>query len=268
MDVQRSIAEKIPEDFKRNVVACIVKALGDDRRRYMADFNPVTQNQISIGDWINTNICDALPSERRIIHGFKRRKWEIKVVVDHENLMTYNVMKRSRLMAIRREPREYPNYLQTIVAVLNDAYESPYEQISFFECGTFSFEDALIGDDFREIFGGLLSANDGYTHGVITYETNGWELSSVDILFLDKNLNPIEEVPLNDYIKPDYAALTQVEPEAETTAESKSSSGLLSLKQIPINLPAGAEEAVKLEEAAEVDTAVSPTQLREFAEEA
>lgn len=253
--VNDSITWKVPDNFKRRLVACVNKALQDDLRQYLIEFKPDTKNAIPhlIGDWINTNIRTDLACDRVDILEFARYSWKGKIIIDRENQITYTIMRERRFFQIRREQRDRPHYLQSIVAVLNKEFTAPMKQMSFFGEGSYKFDSEVLEGDYDSIFSGCLGRNDGFVHCAIVYDTFRGELSDIKILFLDKDLDIIEMLPLREYIKPDFAALTNTSHVVETIEEpeNKVSSGLISLKK--------RSKAEKHE----VSTAESPARLRE-----
>ena len=182
------IRQKVPENLKRRLVACVRKALHDDLPRYLMEFNPDTKNAVPrfIIDQINTNIRNDLACENVIIHEFKRPYgWTGKIIIDKQNCMTYNISREKRISQIRKEKRSQPNYLQTLVSVLNKEYEAPVKQMTLFNEGTFSFDIEILENDYDSIFCGCLASNAGFIHCTIVYDTIQGDLSDIKILFLD-----------------------------------------------------------------------------------
>ena len=70
-------------------------------------------------------------------------------------------------------------------------------------------------DDYNSIVGGLIDPAEGYRHYIIAYEAENSELRDIQLEFLDKDFNIIAAASLNEYIKPDFARLTDVEPVTE-----------------------------------------------------
>jgi hypothetical protein len=253
-----SIKQKMPEDFKRRLVACINKALQDDLPHYLAEFHPDTKNGVPhlIGDWINTNIRSDLTGEHVDVMEFSRYSWKGKVIIDRANLMTYTIMREKRLFQIRKERRDRPHYLQTIVSILNNQFEAQVKQLVLFDVGEYRFDEETLDGDYDSIFNGCLGRDEGFTHCAIAYDTFRGELSDIKVLFLDKDLDVIEDISLNEYIKPDFAALTNTPVAAAQTedAEARASTGLLSLR--------------KRDAEATAEDTPPPARLREFEKQA
>lgn len=249
------ITHKVPDEFKRRLVSCVNKALQDDLPQYLAEFQPDTKNAVPhlIGDWINKNIRTDLASDRVDIKEFTRHSWKGKVIIDRINRMTYTIMREKRLLQVRKEKRDRPHYLQTIVTILNKEFKAPLKQMKFFGEGDYRFDQETLEGDYDSIFSGCLGRDEGFIYCAVVYNTFRGGLYDIKLLFLDKDLDVIEELPLNDYIKPDFAALTSTLHVVEKTEapESKASARLISLKK-----------RVSAEQDSE-DTAASPASLRE-----
>lgn len=230
-----SISEKVPEDFRRRLVDCINTALQEDLPRYLADYHPETTNGIphQIGDWINTNIKKQLTSGNVDVMQFTRYSWKGKIIIDSENRITYSIMRGKRIRQLRRETREKPHYLQTIVSVLNEGFEADVKQMTLPDMGFVGFDEETLNNDYTKIFNGRIDKGEGFLHCVAAYETEHNEITDIRICFLDKDLDVIDEVSLNEYIKPDFAKLTSVELAEPTIEEEEqpSSAGLLSLRK-------------------------------------
>ncbi|MDR3601425.1 MAG: DUF5986 family protein [Desulfosporosinus sp.] len=224
----------ISEGFQRRVVDCINMALHDDLPRYLAEFQPDTTNGVpqSIGDWINTKIRKYLTGNNVEVIEFNRYSWRGKIIVDKENLITYTIMREKRLHQLRREEREKPHYLQTIVAILNSDFIAPQKQMSFLEMDFFQFDDKMLEQDYDSIFKGQVSKTDGFHHCAIIYETDGGSLSDINILFLDKDLDEVDRISLNEFINPDFSKLTaiQYELQQDDVSDETPSVGLLALR--------------------------------------
>lgn len=228
------------EHFRRVIVYCIDKALQDDRRRYMDDFQPDSTNAIPhlIGDWINKNIKIHLACEEIEVVDFKRKNWSGRISIDRGRRCTYTVMRAERLREVTRDimngKRTTLHYLQTLIYTLNSELEAPVEQIPLFEDVESSFDNEYLEKDFGDIFHGAIGAEEGYCHCIVLYDTEHFNLTEAAIVILDKNFNEVDRLALNEYIKPDFALLTeqttedrQEYAEAETEEDS---ANLISLR--------------------------------------
>jgi len=225
---------KINDDFKRGVVDCISMAFHDDLPRYLSEYHPETTNGVphQINDWINTNIVKHLTSGDIEALTFTRHSWTGKLIVDRKNKITYSIMRGKRVCQLRREKREKPHYLQTIIAVLNDKLMAPTKQMTLFEIES-GFDKETISKDYDSIMQGRINSDDGFRHCVIAYEAERNEIADIRMVFLDKDLDVIEQVQINDFVKPDFAKLTSVEPAAQPSDEEEqpSSVDLIALKK-------------------------------------
>jgi len=225
----------IPDNFRRRLVACIVKALQDDKYTYLSEFHPDTTNAVPYlyGDWINTNIRNDLKSEDMEIISFSRSGWAGRIIIDKKQKITYSIMREKRFLQIQEEPRERPHYLQTILSVQNKKFKAEGKQPDLFGEDFYSFDSKVINNDYNSIFNGSINRNDGFIHCTIVYNTTGGELTDIRILLLDRDLGVVEELSLNEYIKPDFAALTNTIPigEGAGLTENKTSDSLVSTKK-------------------------------------
>jgi hypothetical protein len=243
----------ISADFQRRVVDCINMALQDDLPRYLSEFHPDTTNGIphQIGDWINTNIRKHLAGNNIEVIEFTRYSWKGKIIIDRENHVTYTIMREKRLSQLRREKRDKPHYLQSIVGVLNENFIAPSKQLTLFGEGYCGFDSETIEQDYDSIFKGSIDKTDGYHHCAIIYETEHGELADINILILDKYLVEVSRISLNEYIKPDFSKLTAVEPgqPQEVSSEEESSAGLLAIRRrqetdaTPVEIPEKRKQA-------------------------
>lgn len=229
-----SITSKINEDFKRRLVDCINMALHDNLPRYLAEFHPETTNGVphQINDWINTNITTHLTNGNIDTITFARHSWQGKIVVDTENYIAYSIMRGKRVRQLRHEKRERPHYLQTVIAVLNNKFTAGNKQITMFDMEKV-FDEEIINSDYDTIMQGRINSNEGYIHCVIAYETERNEIVDIRILFLDKDFDEIDQISLNDYVKPDFAKLTSVESTEQISDEDREAPNvdLLTLKK-------------------------------------
>lgn len=228
------------EHFRRVIVYCINKALQDDRRRYMSEFQPDSTNAIPhlIGDWINKNIKIHLACEEIEVVDFKRKNWSGRILIERDRRCTYTVMRAERLREVTRDiangKRTTLHYLQTLIYTFNSGFKPPVEQITIFNDIESSIDTEYLEKDFDDIFHGAIGSDEGYCHCVVLYDTDHFNLTEAAIVVLDKNFNEVERLSLNEYIKPDFALLTkqisedrQEYTEAETEEDS---ANLISLR--------------------------------------
>jgi len=211
-------------------------ALQDDLPRYLTEFHPDTTNGVphQIGDWINTNIRKHMTGNNVEVIEFPRYSWRGKIIVDRENHITYTIMREKRLRQVRREKRERPHYLQTIVAILNANLIAPQKQMALFWGDDYAlFENEIVEQDYDAIFKGRVDKTDGYHHCAIIYETDRGVLADINILFLDKELDEVARISLNEFIKPDFSKLTAVQPDhqQDDNTDETPSDGLLTIRR-------------------------------------
>jgi hypothetical protein len=234
------IQDKVPDILQRRLVACINKALTEDLPLYLATLNPDTKNGVphSIWDWINTNLKNSIASFADVVE-FNRCGWKGKIIVDGENHMVYTVMRGKRLRQLFRllknPDRTHPHYAETLIKVINDNYIAKTKQMTLEFCDPDEdhFDKETLCKDYVSIFSGHTPDHEGFIYCIVTFDTSHGELSNIKIVFLDKDFDVIDEIPLNQHIKPDFAALTNITPivEQAETPECKDSADLLSLKK-------------------------------------
>lgn len=223
---------KINENLMRRIVRAIDKAIADDVPQYLREQHKETNNAaIQLrGDCINDNLRNLVIGGNIEFVPFKRYVWEGRMIVDRADKITYTITTQKTLRAVPRKQRNKPHFLQTILYKENGGYEAPIKQMTLMDI--FPFEEDVLEDDYNSIVGDLIDYAEGYRHYIIAYEAENSELRDIQLEFLDKDFNIIAAASLNEYIKPDFARLTDVEPvdevlEDETDGESK---GLVAIK--------------------------------------
>lgn len=229
------LLQSISNDLKRRIVDCISIALEDDLQRYLSDFRPATTNGVphQISDFINTNIQKYITSDNVEVIEFTRSGWRGKIIVDRDSRVTYTIMREKRLRQLQREKRERPHYLETIVTILNANFIAPRKQIPLFGNDYSRFNDEVIDSDYYSIFKGQVNQSEGYHHCVILYDTSKGELTEASVSILDRDLDEVSRISLNEFIKPDYSKLTasRLDDYQDESAEETSSAELLTLRR-------------------------------------
>ena len=210
-----SISDKNPELILRTIVACIKQATEDDAKLYLQTYNPKTTNGLphQIHDWINTNLDKHINSDKSYTMEIKRSTWRGRIIVDEENQIVYSVMRVDRLKSLRKEKRDKPHYVQTMVGILNSELEPKHKQLTLEEFAEFTtFSKETLVDDYNRMFGGSLNPEKGYHHCLVLFDARKLELYDARLCIVDKNLNIVEDKSLVEYIRPDYAKLTATKP--------------------------------------------------------
>lgn len=210
---------KINENLMRRIVRAIDKAIADDVPQYLRENHKETNNAaIQLrGDCINENLRNLVVGGDIEFVPFKRYVWEGRMIVDRADKITYTITTQKTLRAVPRKQRNKPHFLQTILYKENGGYEAPIKQMTLMEL--FPFEEDVLEDDYNSIVGDLIDSAEGYRHYIIAYEAENSELRDIQLEFLDKDFNIIAAASLNEYIKPDFARLTDVEPVAEAYSD-------------------------------------------------
>lgn len=220
------------KNLMRRIVRAIDKAIVDDVPEYLREHHKETNNAIIQyrGDCINDNLRKLVVGGAVELVPFKRCAWQGRLIVDRSEKITYTIANQKTLRIIPKKWRSKPHFLQSILYIENGGYEATVKQMSLLD--SLPFEEEDMENDYNAIVAGLINPSEGYRHYVISYDAEGNELKDVQVEFLDKDFNTIEAASLNEYIKPDFSRLTDVEhvdeiPEDETDGESK---GLVAIK--------------------------------------
>lgn len=166
------------------------------------------------GDWINENLRRSVVTDGVDMVCFRRTSWRGRLLVDHRSQTSYSIASMDNLHRIPKKHRQHPHFLQTILSVENAGYEGQYSQMSFLP-DVYSPEEYEY--DYSEIFAGMLNPASGYHHCVIAYNAEGDEITDIRLEFLDPHFYVVEEISLVEYIRPDFARLTEMDWDTETT---------------------------------------------------
>lgn len=223
---------KINENLMRRVVCSIDKAISDDVPQYLRENHKETNN-VAIqlrGDCINENLRNLVVGGDIEFVPFKRYVWQGRIIVDRAEKISYTITTQKTLRAVPRKQRSNPHFLQTILYMENGCYEASVKQMTLMDL--FPFDEDDLESDYNSIVEGLIDPAEGYRHYVIAYDTEGSELRDVQLEFLDKDFNTIAAASLNEYIKPNFARLTDVEPVGEHLGDviDGEAKGLLKIK--------------------------------------
>lgn len=230
-------------DLIARMVHAINKAVSVNIPQQLQDQPLETINYIAHmrGDWINENLRRSVVTDGVDMVGFRRASWRGRLLVDHRSNTSYSITTMENLRRIPKKHRLHPHFLQTILSVENAGYEGQNSQMCFLP-DVYSTEE--YEHDYSEIFAGLLNPDSGYHHCVIAYSTEGDALTDIRLEFLDPNFYVVDELSLTEYIRPDFAKLTEITWDAEaldTPAETSKS-----LPQLKAAVVAKLREAEKL----------------------
>lgn len=95
----------------------IAKAVGEDMRNYIATNENVTNNALPFlcGDYIHTNIKEALESREVELKFFYRSFWKGLVIIDREDQVSISVCSQNTLNRIAKNiNHKSPHYMQII----------------------------------------------------------------------------------------------------------------------------------------------------------
>lgn len=217
----------------RRIVRAIQKAIEEDVPEFCRENHMETMNSVRYirGDKINDNLRNLVVSDEMLLISFKRYSWDGRMLIDTENRISYTITTEQNLIAIpKKKNRTCPHFLQSILAVENGDLEGRYVQQALFPME--QFEDEVLEEDYSKIVAGVLDANSGYHHYVVSYTFDKSTLTEVKLVLLDRGFNTVSELDVSEFIKPDYALLTAEAPDSADHAEepTKSAKGLVAIK--------------------------------------
>lgn len=212
-------------DLIARIVHAINKAVTVNIPQQLHDQHLETNNYIAHmrGDWINENLRRSVVTDGVDLVCFRRTSWRGRLLADHRSKTSYSITTMENLRRIPKKHRSRPHFLQSILSVENAGYVGQFSQISFLP-DVFSPEEYEC--DYSEIFAGMLNSDSGYHHCVIAYSAEADEITDIRLEFLDPNFYVVDELSLTEYIRPDFAKLTesswQIDAVKATPESSKS----------------------------------------------
>lgn len=208
----QSFANNPEVEFDINLIARMVhainKAVTVNIPQQLQEQHLETNNYIAHmrGDWINENLRRSVVTDGVDLVCFRRTSWKGRLLVDHRSQTSYSITTIENLRRIPKKHRLHPHFLQTILSIENAGYEGQYSQTCFLP-DVYSPEE--YENDYSEIFAGMLDPASGYHHCVIAYGVEGDEITDIRLEFLDPNFYVVDELSLTEYIRPDFAKLTE-----------------------------------------------------------
>ncbi|MEN6413443.1 MAG: DUF5986 family protein [Veillonellales bacterium] len=234
--MEKNINDKLilQNDLLRRIVYAVNKAVEDDIPDYLKEQHHETNNAIPHlkGDYINDNLRNNVVKENIELIPFKRYGWSGRIIIDHVNHVTYTITTLNTLVGIpRKKERRTPHYLQSILYAENSGCQAPVKQTCL-DLGITQFSSEELEEDYNSITNGLISKEDDYRHYIIAYKSEGNEIVEIILKLLDRDFDAVDEVSLMEYIKPDYARLTDIEDfkDSSKTAEEPDHKGLVAVK--------------------------------------
>ena len=201
--------------LNRRIVYAINKAITLDAPQDMRENRLETNNRhiFALGDHINDNLRKHLVKDDVVLIPFKRYAWEGRVLVDHGNRVTYTIITHQTLKTIAKKNRKRPHYLMTLLYTENGDCEGNPKQMTLGDISTDfkidAFDKKVLEEDFDKIMQGSISRTDGYKHYVVAYTAEHHVLKQIELLLLDKNFDAADKLDLIEYVKPDFASLTE-----------------------------------------------------------
>ncbi|MBQ6419162.1 MAG: hypothetical protein IJJ91_10890 [Synergistaceae bacterium] len=222
----------------RMIVKALQKAIGSNTREYLINNNTDTNNAIILlrGDFINTNLRNMFAGcEDIVLKRFKRCAWTGRLLIDRKHKIVITISSKSTLHRVKNvNRRKSLHYAQSMCHVLNGDLEAPHKQISIADLDGFDidppFSEEAYEADFENIVDAAISQGEGYRYCPITYEADGFELKSVSIMLLDKDLDIVQEISLMNLLEPDFGNLTDPVAKIEEAPQKKDAHSLVKIK--------------------------------------
>jgi hypothetical protein len=211
--VNRNTQIVFNDDLLRKIVYCIEKAVKDDLQQYLRESHRETNNAVILlrGDNINTNLRNHVAKDDIELIPFRRYGWSGRMIVDRKDHITYSIMTEETLSGIpKKKNRENPHYSQSLLYVENKDCLGKSRQMTLEDFGIKVFNTDVLEQDFEKISQGMINVEENYRHYIIAYKAKNGEIKDIKLKFLDKDFNMIDEKSLIQYIKPDFARLTDI----------------------------------------------------------
>lgn len=226
LDKSRNTKIFIDDTLLRKIVYSIEKAIGEDQQQYLRENQKETNNAIILlrGDDINTNLRHHIVKDNIDLIPFQRYGWSGRIIIDRTEHITYSIMTEGTLATVpRKKNRINPHYLQSILYAENKDCIAKERQMTLQDFGITIFDTDVLEQDFEKISQGLIDREEDYRHYVVSYIANHGEIKSITLKFLDKEFNIIDEESLMQYIRPDFAQLTNTDSETESKEDNSHS---------------------------------------------
>lgn len=219
MDESRNNKISINDALLRKIVYSIEKAIGEDQQQYLRENQKETNNAIILlrGDDINTNLRRHIVKDNIDLIPFQRYGWSGRIIIDKTEHITYSIMTEGTLATVpRKKNRINPHYLQSILYAENKECIAKERQMTLQDFGITIFDTDVLEQDFEKISQGLIDREEDYRHYIVSYIANHGEIKSITLKFLDKEFNIVDEESLMQYIRPDFAQLTNMDSVKES----------------------------------------------------
>ena len=209
---QNEVQLEISDWVKSTIVQCIRDALEDRVTQFKEQTKLSTYTCLPFlkGDFI----CTCL--DERFIHSdilsvpLKRYGWEGRIIVDQSSKVVCSIISKSRLAELRKHAfsKSIPHYSVLFSAMLNGDLVGKNKQLSWFE--GYPYSDDLIANGYNKHLGGIVNPDAGYRYCIFTYEIRNQELFNCELVVLDKNLDYVSSISLNEFIGLDFAKLSSI----------------------------------------------------------
>ena len=228
----------------RKIVYAISKAISEDWPRDIRENHLETnnRNRYGAGDHINENLRHHVVKDDVELIAFRRYAWDGRIIVDRGNKITYTIATVQNLKAIISKNRSRPHYLQSILYAENSDCVCKERQMSLNDLVpglvVSTFEPEALEMDFYKIMDGNVSAVDGYKHYIIVYKAENYSITKIEVQLLDSDFQIVDRKDLIEYLKPDFANMTENTYFDQTEEEGSQEGG----KAVKLKLRSGIKQ--------------------------
>ena len=201
-----SVEHEFVVDLETVVLAITAAFEEVDQRRIEEDLE--TNNWMLLGrsDYINSKLRQIALVDGVELIPFTRYVWQGRILLDRRHKASIIIMTENTLRDLVRRDRSRPHYAETLQHILNEDLPAKYEQTSLFSDDRFDEQTYI--DDFKAIVKELFDPKEGYRNYFITYSTERGRVINVSLKVFNSEFQLVEEVSLNEFLKPNFAALT------------------------------------------------------------
>lgn len=202
------------------IVYSIVQAIEADLPDKITQMDLETDNYVRVikGDLINTRLKEMLLEPNYHIHSFNKGGWKGRMIIDKNNSNIFSITSMDNLSRIPKvKDRRIPHYMQSCLNIINKMVEAP-KQISLIDLGSEFLEEDYL-DDYNKLFNNTDINLDGFTYYILTYEHKYNKIINVQLHLLNKDFQEVDKKSLNEFIRPDFASLTEGIISNENTTE-------------------------------------------------
>ncbi len=210
------------------IITAISRGESDDAKRILASLSTNNCQSSLLWDCINTNLEKefALMGEDNIlIYNVKRGAWKMYFLYSPEHNFICTLMREERFETVKKEIRsgKQLHYLNVLLQVVNEDLDCFCEQISLFDA---AIDQNVIKNECKKLLQQIIE--DGYSpdrHSMVLFSSHDFQLTSIRVVCVNKNLEIYSEENWTQYIKLDESVYVEKATE-EDTGVAQPSKGL------------------------------------------